>query len=66
MPSLTLSGRQCLCNGEQITRPKECRSFWEAIDARDAVLAARRIVDYMDAIYDIANPILSRLNGDDD
>ena len=34
---------------------------WETIDADDTDLAVQRIVEYMNAIYDIARPILERL-----
>jgi hypothetical protein len=38
---------------------------WEAVDAREGAAAAKRLVEYMEVIYDVASPVLDRLqNGD--
>lgn len=41
---------------------KESHLVMETVEADDVELATQRIVEYMDAIYDIVLPILERLN----
>ena len=51
-------------NTGTMLRALEEHLVWEVIDAEDTELAARQIIEYMDAIYDIAYPILPRLENE--